>query len=457
MAEAYDVLSIPANLVSRPFRALSKTDALVLSGAVLLAVVLRAAWVAHSEVSPVEGVDTLWYHAVAESVSLGKGVVNPNDPTSPTALFPPGYSLVLAAAYKLFGAGAGVAQGLNIGLAAVTILVTYLVGRLALGRLAAGIGVLLLAVFPSQVLFSSLVMSEHLFTLLFMMVIASLLLGGRTTGRWSLALMFTAGLIAGAATLVRGQGLILLAVVPAWWFLYHRPKVPLVHLALFFYGVLFTVLPWTIRNWYQLDSPVVVSTNAGWNAAIGHNEAAEGGWMFPGNFFLDLLEVPEPQREVEINERGVRLAWDYARSHPSQEAALSANKAYRLWKTDADAVFWQELNLKPYLGSVERRFLTGLTNSFYAVVLVLAVLGLIVSKSQARSWWLLVLLLVAGWTAFHVLIFAEGRLHYPLSPVLSLAAGAGIVAGANLARRALFAPEPDGQERPAKEDPRSAS
>ena len=152
-------------LTARFARSVSKVDLVVLFVVLLMAVVLRVAWVMHSEAAPHEGVDSYWYDSVAKSVALGRGIAKPLDGVTPTALFPPGYPLVLGGAYKLFGAHLWVAQALNIVIAVATIAITYAIARVVLGRLAAGIAAGLLAVFPSQVIYSSVVMSVNVRTI----------------------------------------------------------------------------------------------------------------------------------------------------------------------------------------------------------------------------------------------------------------------------------------------------
>jgi hypothetical protein len=66
------------------------------------------------------------------------------------------------------------------------------------------------------------------------------------------------------------------------------------------------------------------------------------------------------------------------------------------------------------------------SNLFYFAALCLAAVGLLFHKDQVRGWRSLVILLVVGWTAFHMTVFAEGRFHYPLAPLLALCAGSGI-------------------------------
>jgi 4-amino-4-deoxy-L-arabinose transferase-like glycosyltransferase len=402
---------------------------------VTLAIGLRVGWVLHSQTYPVEDVDTWWYDRVAKNVAAGHGIANPEDGITPTALFPPGYPLVLGTAYKLVGTELNVAQGLNIAVAAGLVLATYLAGRLSLDRPSAIFGALLMSVFPSQVIYSSLVMSDILFAFLLWCVIATLLVASRTQEGQETPIITLAALGAGAAALFRGQALVLLLAVPAWWILHRRNSRAVAMSVVFIIGMLAVIAPWTLRNWYRLDYPVPISTNTGWNAAIGHNDSAEGKWMSPGHFFWSTLDYPQPKREVEFNKIGIDLAWDYARTHPLDELKLSVRKAYYLWRTDADAVRYQELGVAPFLGADERARLTNLADYFYFGVLALAAVGLLGTWRERRQWWSLVILLVIGWTGFHMLIFGEGRFHYPVLPAFSIGAAAGLVATARLALR----------------------
>src|SRR5581483_421127 len=91
---------------------------------------------------------------------------------TPTALFPPGYPLLLAAVYRVFGPGLAVAQAFNVVVSAGIVCATFVLGRLLAGRTVALLGALFVALSPSQVLWSSLLMSELPATLAMLLSIA---------------------------------------------------------------------------------------------------------------------------------------------------------------------------------------------------------------------------------------------------------------------------------------------
>ena len=141
-------------------------DLALLVGIAAVATALRLAWVIRSKTFPVEGIDTLFYDERAQRLAAGFGYsYQVGTEGIPTGLFPPGYPFALAGWYKLFGTSLEAAQLFNVVISVVLVLAIYLLGRLALGRTEAIVGSLLWAVFPSQILWTSLLMPELLFAL----------------------------------------------------------------------------------------------------------------------------------------------------------------------------------------------------------------------------------------------------------------------------------------------------
>jgi 4-amino-4-deoxy-L-arabinose transferase-like glycosyltransferase len=415
---------------AKRFVRLHRGELATVAAILVFGLALRVAWIALSDARPV-GADTHWYHTVAQGFAEGKGIGNADDLSIPTALFPPGYPVALGIAYRVFGHGLWVGQALNVFASLGTIVLIYVIARMEFDKTTAASGALVFAVLPSQAMFPQLLVSEPLFTLMLTAIVGMLLMAHRGPPERAAHLLTTAGLLAGAAALVRSQAIVLIPVVTVWWVASHRTRsiAQLTPALLFVVAVAAVVLPWTARNWAQMGSPpVLVSSNLGWDAVIGHNPNADGGWNQPGNYFLDTIETPLPQRETEINEKGIRRAWDYARSHPRREISLSVKKAYRLWRTDDDAVWWQEIGMKPYLSETERSTMRYICNGAYYGAVLLMALGLAVSWRRARPFWVFAMVLVAGWTASHAVIFTENRFHYPLLPLLAIGAGAGLAA-----------------------------
>ena len=85
-----------------------------LGAILLLALVLRLAWIAYAHPNPNDGRfdDTLFYDHAAQSLAAGKGFLGFFN--AQTAGWPPGYPLLLAGIYKAFGQGFLLPRLLNV-------------------------------------------------------------------------------------------------------------------------------------------------------------------------------------------------------------------------------------------------------------------------------------------------------------------------------------------------------
>ena len=189
----------------------------------------------------------------------------------PWCHYPVGYSAVLALFYRLLGSGPSIAAVLDSLTGAALAVVTWALARHALSPLRARIAGLIVALHPGLILYSALVMSEPLAALL---TLTAFWLAVRDAS-WRRGLVAGA-LVLGLAALVRPQallcapflGLIARSAGVRWW----RARWAVAACAI----ALVPVLPWTARNCRVMDGCALVSTNAGWNLAIGAFPRATG-------------------------------------------------------------------------------------------------------------------------------------------------------------------------------------
>ena len=196
--------------------------------------------------------------------------------------YPVGFSAALGFAYWLFGETPDVAWVFNAVTGAAVVGFGFALARSALGdgrdaRWRARFAGLLLCLHPGLVIQSALIMSETLATAT---TLASLWLAVslRPTRPWTGALLGAACL--GVSALVRPPALFLVPFLLPW----HVP-LPRVHkawfgralgLVLLGAAALAPILPWTARNCAVMDGCALVSTNGGWNLAIGAFPRATG-------------------------------------------------------------------------------------------------------------------------------------------------------------------------------------
>ena len=155
--------------------------------------------------------DMLFYHATAKALADGLGFIGFDG--NPTARWPPAYPFLLSLVYRVFGASPGNAEVFNAFLGAATVPLLYLVALRSLGRPAAKLAGVLLALMPGQILMAEGILAETLYA--FVLVGFFALLVTLPDRRWAAALL---GAAVGVAALTRGEGLLLLVVpIAVWW------------------------------------------------------------------------------------------------------------------------------------------------------------------------------------------------------------------------------------------------
>jgi 4-amino-4-deoxy-L-arabinose transferase-like glycosyltransferase len=429
---------------------------LFLSLIVLIALALRLAWIIGVDVSPTDGRfdDTTWYHFSAVSIMEGRGynlwfkspphciddpAVECTDDPPPTAYWNIGYPLLLAALYKVVGPSVFAAKLLNAVLGAATCLMAYLVGARVFDRRVGLGGALLLALFPGHIFFSALLMTETLSAFLLMLILTVALMFTGESASWRAIVLV--GLLLGAASLVRGEMVLLFIPLIVFWAVAHRSAGKGIRYgAIALAAIAAVLLPWTIRNWIQLGYPVVLSTGAADNLLVGHWPGADGlGSFVPGQEVnMEYADVPEPEREVEVYKEETRRAVSYALHHPLRELELIPRKLFNFYFYHGGG---RSLDLvqvyEPTLGESVESWLRGAANCFYYAVMAASVLAAPLWFSlRAPRKLLLVLVMLYYSFMFGFVFIGEPRFHAPLVPLLSIWAAVALASYLALGARA---------------------
>jgi 4-amino-4-deoxy-L-arabinose transferase-like glycosyltransferase len=401
----------------------------------LLALVLRLAWSFYADADPryVWRFDMSIYDYQTQQLADGNGYIDYQG--NPTAHWPPGYPMTLAPLYYLFDNNTLSAPMLNVVLGGATVLLLYLLGSRLFNRRVGLTAALLLALFPNQVFFSSLTLTETLFTtilVLILVLVVYLMLGQRAPRLWQVGLT---GALIGYAALVRGESLLLMAfIVPALLLRWRSWRRVLTYAAVLLVGMAVIIAPWTVRNVVRMKSFILISTSGTEAFWVGHHPGADGRITgFDVGFRYEPLTNPE--REVKINEVALDEALSFIRHHPLEDIELIPSKLFFLYKDDGSSMHWvqlEEFTIPPQAGA----FFGGLASVYYWVALLVAAVG-------ARAWFSLrepgkALLVgaVVYWTLiFGVVFFGDNRFHFPIIPILSLWAAASLVMMGDLLRK----------------------
>jgi 4-amino-4-deoxy-L-arabinose transferase-like glycosyltransferase len=292
----------------------------------------------------------------------------------PWCHYPVGYSAYLAAFYKLFGTAPWVAHLADSLVGALLAVFTFLLAREALGPVRARVAGGLVAIHPGLVLYGALVMSEPLAALLVMVGFWTAIRVDRSRAaeaRWWLGPAVGA-LILGVSALVRPQSLLcvpLLAIVPGCAGARRRIGGAALACALAFVPI----MPWTARNCRVMDSCALVSTNGGWNLAIGSFPRATGRF--------ETLRSSDGCREVtgQVQQDRCWLAYGVAniKEHPMRWLALVPAKLGYTFDQESFAVEYLH-EAEPEAWPEQRRVaMRGVTTDAHRILVAAAALGFV--------------------------------------------------------------------------------
>ncbi|TAK70604.1 MAG: hypothetical protein EPO22_01575 [Dehalococcoidia bacterium] len=420
----------------------------LLAGIVALAVGLRVAWIRHVVVDPLDGRfdDSVFYYLSAGSLAHDLSYRDPFLWGAHTAHWPPGYPLVLSAAFRVFGTDLMAAKTLNVALSAVTVVLIYAVGSRVFGRRAGLVAALLLAAAPGHIFFSAMVMTEVLFSLGFLALIALVIWWtidvAPVSWRWWFAdandhrfqasnfsrnqepRMLALGVVTGCLTLVRAEAVFLPIILIACWLVVVPRWRPLLwYTAIFCAGFVLTMTPWAVRNYAHFDKLIVLRADE--SGALSH--VLDSNYEQRHDPFL-APRLPPPETA------------GYMARHPWELVPLEVAKLKRLYGGDSDAVDWSRMRLTP---QQTVRWSDIADRYFFAIGICAVSAAPLLWRAHDRRRWLLVYLLVA-WTAVLIVAWPEARYHLPLVSILcmfaswtivSAASGAAAVVRALLARR----------------------
>ncbi len=364
--------------------------------------------------------DFRWYYDRAVGLANGIGYLGVDG--LPTAYLPVGYPGFLAAVFQIAGPSVMTGKLANAILGAMTVPLCFLLfDRILVSsperkRKSLRLGIIMMAVFPSQVAYASLISDS----ILFQFLLLSGMLLFCTTARWGVVL---GAVFIGLATLTRPYALGIPLLLAAFCGSTIARKELRTRLLVTMVVALGVLVPWTARNARVLGGLVPVSTNAGINLLIGNGPGANGGFTEIPLERVRALGLPE----VDADRLAMRIALRAIWSDPVRIVKLIPMKVYHLYADDAQALRW---NLKGVRGVDSVRSYSPID---YAGMLCLQIpyllvwvgsLGWLVSKWRKGVLGLRPELVGFGFILYvgfvGVVSFGNPRYHYPVIPFLCL-------------------------------------
>jgi 4-amino-4-deoxy-L-arabinose transferase-like glycosyltransferase len=408
-----------------------KRETVVLSAIVALGLVVRVIYVL--TLQP----EIFWYDGYQYS-RLATGLVQHGvyalDPGRASAFWPPGYPVLLAAIYSVFGVSVTAVRLVQCLLGALAVLLTHAIATRVLDPAGARLAALGSALYP---LFIYSAGAMFPVTLLVTLLAACVWLALLAVERASLRAAAGAGLCAGWAGLTTGTvlpGLLLIAPWMAWPVGAGRDRARGSRLAVVYLLVLFALVGgWALRNQRVFGRPVMISTNFGYNFWLGNypgvkattgsrydrrgmDAEAQSVWQKPGT---------EASRDAEFT----RLAIGHILSDLPGFARLTLSKAGEFW-----AIYSEPMTLRRPRSRIE--WPASLLS--YGLLLPFAAVGLLRSLPRSR-FAVLVFSLASLTTLVHAVTLAKLRYRLPLDTFVILYGAGGVVAAARWFRGRLGA------------------
>lgn len=347
--------------------------------------------------------DAAQYSELAYNIAHGNGFASrfPQFELHATAFRPPLYPFLLGIAFRLFGSQVVVGRIMNLLLGVLVVVLTERLGRRLGGAQVGLIAAFLVALYPPLIVNDVSLLTEPL-SLVFLLAMVLALLRSRP---------WLAGLWCGLLILTRpsAQGLAVVILAWAMWRLGWRNALRLVA------TVGLVVCPWLARNWVQLGSPVLVTSN-GFNLAAMYSPEARASHGFVDSTKDPRFEAITLTRFDEVKWQAAlqKVATDSLKAHPGQVVPVVANNVVAYFE------------IRPSFGELaevlDGRNLTVRARSlplYYAITIC----GLVGFWFERRRRGIILLALIASYfTIASLLVVAPPRLRAPFDLICCLTA-----------------------------------
>ena len=329
--------------------------------------------------------DSVWYDSAARHIAAGDGYVF--DPTvwyapdgsslfpgetdlAPTALWPPGYPVTLAAIYRASGNSLVAARLFNVLCGALTAVLVFAIARKLFGQAEGTIAGALMALSPGAIYFTPLIMSETYFLFLMTATLAVFLYFVLDRERPPLVAVAAAGLLAGLTAMAHIE-FIGFPVVMLLLLAFHLgPRGAAMPGAVLVLAMAVLFVPWTLRNRAQMHETIVSATVVGRLAVQGHHPLSEG---IPNPDIVAQVDgrftgLSRSERERKMHSEGLYAARTYAWNHKLDEVRLLPRRLFALFRSDEAAIAWTQSD-RPVIGEeTAKRLIVLCSFSFFATI-----------------------------------------------------------------------------------------
>ncbi|MBI4845876.1 MAG: tetratricopeptide repeat protein [Candidatus Omnitrophica bacterium] len=407
-------------------------DLLFLSGIFLLGFFLRLVYIYQYKDSPFFSspvIDALSHYKYALRMAKGdwlvKGVVAPRAPL---------YVYFLALIFKFFGTGFTAARIVQAFLGSINCILVYFLGKRVFSPLVGMVAAFICSVYGVFIYFDAEFLTVGLTIFLELLLLLMFLHTAEKPRAWK---WFCCGLLFGISLQTSPNVILFFPLMLIWAYLFSDDKgfkssKRLKSVIFVFFGAALTVLPLSLRNYFQGGEFVLIATSSGINLYIGNNPQADGksahppsrdfsysGWE--DNVLISSTKAAEREagrkmKASEVSSFWVKKTRDFIFKAPGKFLGLLIRKFYYFFNA-----YEIPENQSIYFFRIWSSLLQVLVfaNSFisfpFGIICPLALLGMAVSFRKEKSIILLFLFILAHFLLM-MIFFVVSRYRTPIIP-----------------------------------------
>ncbi len=337
-----------------------------------------------------------------------------------------GYSFVLGIIYKIFGINLFAAKLLNVFLSALTGILLYLIAEYLFDERVARITTILYLIWPAQIMYSSVLASEHLFIFVLFLGVAIYIGAIKVKSDDKYLNIFLAGVVFGLAYTVRFLSLIIVAIgIMTLLFVQEEPFKKKFKSSLFLISGF--VIVWTFINGLGLlvDIPSDPSTGIQHSLLVGTNPEYKGQWN-PVDSQIWNNYRPDEAKKIAFQTGLSRIT-----ENPGGFTKLIFEKFNIMWGDESFGTYWSTLSMDTTKSNDfifhNQLLMLAVSQLYYFGILFFSLLGCHKLKNANLSigiQFLLIIFLI--FVVLHSFLEVQSRYHYPWELIFLILGGYGI-------------------------------
>lgn len=373
-------------------------------------VILRLVWIIWVPTLPISDFEGYNVHAVEIATQIPSGLLSIDLGDKGF-----GYVFMLAIFYKIFGVHIIIAKILNIVLSVFIAILIFSITKNIFNEHIARITTLLFVFLPSQIMYTSVLASEHLY-------IAILLLGLYFIIRnFNVDLLdrfnyFYSGIMLGISFMIRQISIVIVIICTIKLFVNKEPIQKRVLRIMWYVCGVTLIIGIYVGAMLLLDrSP---GPSDGWENSfmMGTNYDYIGGWNEKDGSIWSSNSSLEEKKRVAI-----RIGLQRIITNPVGFSILVFEKFDKMWADESYGAYWSTLKAEYQISNIN--MLYAISQLYYVWILCLSVVGCYKLKNEKNDGINLLLMIFLGFVLLHSFLEVQSRYHYPFEFIFLILAG----------------------------------